>query len=62
MGFLTEVIEAKNYQDAKRMTDAADTKEKRQTLPTTKMFQLVSEIDMELAAEGLERRKVQANG
>lgn len=60
VGLFGEVLEAKAYRDAKRMTDAADTEEARQRLPTTKIFQLVRTIDLEQAAAELKRRTEQA--
>jgi hypothetical protein len=56
VGWLDEVLEAKGYQQAKQMTEDADTAEARKRLPTTPLFRLVSEIDHELA-----RRQIRAS-
>lgn len=52
-GVLEEVLEAKAYQQAKAMTDAADTGEARKRLPRTPLFELVSEIELTLGREAL---------
>lgn len=56
-GLFDEVIEARVYRQAKAMTDAATTAEARKALPDTPIFRRVSEIDMELAAEALAKRR-----
>lgn len=59
VGFLFEVIEAKNYRRAKAMSDAADTPEARKRLPRDGLFARVTEIEFALAAE---EREAQAHG
>jgi len=56
-GLLDEILEVKAYKQAKSMTDAADTTEARKRLPDTPLFHLVSEIDMDLAAEEVAKRR-----
>jgi len=56
-GMLDEILEAGAYQHAKAQTDAADTEEARKRLPQTSLFELVREIEMELAAEALAKKK-----
>jgi hypothetical protein len=60
VGWVDEVLEANAYRHAKAMVDAADTEDARRWLPRTPLFQLVREIDMDLAADAMERKR--ANG
>jgi hypothetical protein len=53
-GFLEEVIEARAYQKARAMHLAADTDEKRKTLPKDwRLLDLAIEFDFEKAEEGI---------
>jgi hypothetical protein len=56
VGYLSEVLEMQAYVQAKAMTDAATTAEARKRLPRTPLFSLVSEIELELAAEELKNK------
>lgn len=56
VGFLEDALEAKAYRGVKAMVDAAQTAEARKQLPTTPLFALYREIEMEIAAEAMERR------
>jgi hypothetical protein len=57
VGMIDDMLEAKAYRQAKDMTDSADTADARKRLPKTPMFNLVKQIDMELAAEALEKAR-----
>ena len=57
MGLLSEVIEAKCYRQAKGIVDAAETGEKRKALPDDPMIARVQEIEMEIAAAALQRKR-----
>jgi len=53
-GWIEEVLEARAYEQAKAMTDAADTTEARKRLPTSRLFALVTEIEFDLAQEDID--------
>ncbi len=57
MGWVDEVLEAKAYRHAKAMVDAADTEDARRALPRTPLFQMVREIDMDLADEAMTKKR-----
>lgn len=57
MGFLDEIMEGRAYITAKGMTDAATSQAARMALPPGRMFELVTEIEFEIAAEELAKRK-----
>lgn len=54
VGLLDEIIEAKCYQQAKALTDAADTAEARKRLPRTPIFEWVTTIEFALAQEEMD--------
>ena len=54
VGFVQEVVEARAYRQAKHITDAVDTPEAAQRLPTTPLFQKVREIEEALVLEAME--------
>ncbi len=49
VGALEEMLEAKAYRQAKDMVVAADSAEKRKRLPQNALFDLVQDIELELA-------------
>ncbi len=51
VGLLDEMLEAKTYRQVKEMVDAADTADKRKRLPQTDLFDLVQDIELELAED-----------
>jgi hypothetical protein len=55
VGYLEEVLEARAYEQAKAMTDAADSPEARKRLPKTELFQMVTEIEFDLVREAREK-------
>ncbi len=50
-GFLEEVIEARAYRSIKSVVEAADSKEARERLPTSRLYRLVEEIETDLILE-----------
>lgn len=56
VGLLEEVLEARAYEQAKSMTDAADTSEARKRLPQTPLFEMVKDIEFALADEEMQAR------
>jgi hypothetical protein len=55
-GLLEEIIEARHYAECKAQYDAADTSAKQKHLSTGPLMTLVKQIDLELAAEEIEKR------
>lgn len=48
-GLLEDIIEARSYAGAKRIIDGAETAEARKRIPNEPIFNLVEEIEFELA-------------
>jgi hypothetical protein len=57
VGMLNDVLEAKGYRQVKAMVDAADTAEARKRLPSTPLFALCQQIEMDLAQEAIDKKK-----
>jgi len=56
-GMLDDVLEARAYRQVKEMTDGAETQEARRRLPQTPLFARCREIEMDLAAEAMAKKK-----
>jgi len=61
-GLLEEILEARAYDQAKAMTDAADTADARKRLPQTPLFDLVKAIEFDLAHREMHEEDDDADG
>lgn len=59
VGFLEEIIEARQYAKAKRIADSA---ERKADIPTGGMFDLVKSIEFELAQREIDERRAAEGG
>ena len=54
-GFLEQLLEYRHYAEAKRMLDAADTREAQERLPAHPLIELARVIEFEIAQEAMHR-------